>query len=463
MSVANELSRALPFLTVMTDPAELDCHRHDYWVLSHLDDLQERSAPPPACVVRPANVDHVVALVQWCSANRVAVVPFGLGSGVVGGVLARPDAIVLDMGAMNRVGAIDPENLRASFEAGVGGLAAEQAVARCGLTIGHWPQSIAVSTVGGWVATRSSGQFSTGYGNIEDIVYALDAVLPDGTVVSAGRTPRASSGPDLRQLLIGSEGTLGVITGVTLALRRAPEQQQVSAWHVPAMAAGFAAQREMVQSGWVPVVMRQYDAVESARSFPDEVRADQGLLVLVHEGPAGRVSAEKADLAKLAGRAGLEPAPESAVHHWLAHRNQVPHWNELLGKRIIVDTIEVAAPWRSIERLYAEAIAALRAVPDVINASAHSSHVYRTGINLYFSFAARPLHAEAMRDRYEACWRAVLESTLANEGGISHHHGIGRVRRAYLERELGHGGLALLRRIKHTIDPLGIMNPGVLL
>jgi len=354
-------------------------------------------------------------------------------------------------------------NLLGAFDAGKRGSDAEHDADAAGLTIGHWPQSVAVSSVGGWVATRASGQFSTANGNIEDIVYSLEAVLADGSVINAGKAPRASAGPDLRHLLLGSEGTLGIITGVTLSLRRKPAAQDYSAFFATSMQQGFDFQRELIQRGWQPPVVRQYDAVEAQRTFPDAARADSGILILVHEGPTERVAAELAASDALARNMGLTIAPATATTHWLDHRNTVPHWRAFLEKRIIVDTVEVSAAWDRIGAVYTGVIDALKQIPDVVNASAHSSHVYRSGLNLYFSFAARPATQDAMAERYQRCWQTIIETTAALGGGIAHHHGIGRVRARFLQLELGATGLNTLARIKAALDPTGIMNPGVLL
>jgi alkyldihydroxyacetonephosphate synthase len=448
---------------VFTDAATLDERRHDYWVLSHLDDLQGRAAPRPRCVVRPTSVDDVVATVNACRSAGVAIVPFGLGSGVCGGVVAHPERIVLDLSSMQRTRHIDATNLLASFDAGKRGSDAEDAVAARGLTIGHWPQSVAVSSVGGWIATRASGQFSTANGNIEDIIYSIEAVLADGSVIHAGKAPRASAGPDLRHLLLGSEGTLGVVTGVTLSLRRKPEAQDYCAFAVRTMQHGFEFQRELIQRGWQPPVMRQYDAIEAQRSFAAHAKPEQGLLIMVHEGPAERVAIELQASNALARKMGLVGVDTAATIGWLDHRNTVQHWRAFLERNVIVDTVEVSAPWDRIADLYAGAVAALKEVPDVVNASAHSSHAYRSGLNLYFSFAARPQDASAMANRYRACWQRILETTAALGGGIAHHHGVGRVRAPYLHHDLGATGIATLRRLKAALDPTGILNPGVLL
>jgi alkyldihydroxyacetonephosphate synthase len=295
---------------------------------------------------------------------------------------------------------------------------------------------------------------------MEDIVHAIEAVLPDGEAVTLGKGPRASAGPDLRQLMLGSEGTLGVITGVTFSLRRAPQARAVSAFEAPDMRAGFAFQREVIQSGWRPPVVRQYDERESKRL---DARADACLILMVHEGPAALVGAETAAVAELAARMGVASAPADIVEHWLDHRNTVPSWDVFLQRGIVLDTVEVSADWSRIAPIYDDAVASLKEIPGCLAGSAHSSHVYRSGLNLYFTFAVQTADPAAMEGIYLDAWRRIMEATDRHGGSLSHHHGIGRVRRDYLERELGAGGVALLHRVKRALDPRGIMNPGVLI
>lgn len=459
MSLLDQLRGALGE-KVLTDSQSLQDRRHDYWILSHIRDHAGTPAPSPLCVARPTSVAEVQSVVRACTASATPLIPFGLGSGVVGGVIANSDAVVLDLSGLDRVRGIDETNLLATFDAGVRGADAEAAVAERGLTIGHWPQSVAVSSVGGWVATRASGQFSTAYGNIEDIVYAIEAVLPDGGVVTLGRGPRASAGPDLRALMLGSEGTLGVITGVTLSLRRAAPARQGAVFEVADMAAGIELQRQIVQAGWRAPVMRLYDRRESARL---DARASACLLLLIHEGPAEAVAAEGLAVRAMAEAAGATLAPADIADHWLSHRNNVPSWDVFMARNLVVDTIEVSAPWSAIGQVYDDAVARLARLPGLIAGSAHSSHAYRSGLNLYFTFAIQCGSPEEMEAAYRSGWREVMAVTLAHGGSVSHHHGIGRVRRDWLEAELGSQGLALLRTLKHALDPKGVFNPGVLL
>jgi len=463
MSTLDQLTTALGTDKVIIDDTVLQSRRHDYWFLSSLDDFQDRPAPTPLCVVRPTSVDDVVTVVNTCREAGVPLVTYGLGSGVCGGVITSAQSVLLDMSSMDQVRDIDPVNMLASFDAGHNGGAAEAAVAKKGMTIGNFPQSIDLSSVGGWVATRASGQFSSTYGNTEDILYSVEAVMPDGSVVTFGKAPRASAGPDLRHLMLGSEGVMGVITGVTFSLRRQAEKRAAQAFYAPDMITGLEAQRQIVQQGWATPVMRLYDEVESVRQAGDHHRDGMSVLMLVHEGPTAKVDLEIEEVRKIALETGLEEAPAEITENWLEHRNHVPSWDELLSKGLVVDTIEISAPWTRIGDVYNDAVAALQNVPHNLIGSAHSSHAYRSGINLYFTFAAQPDEADKMADTYLACWKAVLDATAANGGGIAHHHGIGRVRKDYLAQDLGDTGVAVLRSVKAALDPAGIMNPGVLL
>lgn len=456
----SKLKAALGEAKVLTDAEALNARRHDYWMVSTLRDRLGKGAAAPAVVVRPASVADVQAVVRIAGETKTPLIPFGLGSGVVGGVETWDKAILLDMGAMNAVRSIDPVNLLASFDAGKNGLEAEQAVAAQGLTIGHWPQSVAISSVGGWIATRASGQFSTAYGNIEDIVHSVEAVMPDGSVVTLGKGPRASAGPDLRHLLLGSEGTLGVITGVTLSLRRAAEKRALSAFAAPDMRRGFDYQRELVQRGWRPPVMRQYDTRESGRLHAE---ARDHTVIMVHEGPAALVDVEVAASAALAAEMGLAPLPAAIVEHWLGHRNTVPSWDTLLDRNIAADTVEVSADWDKIAAVYDAAVGSVGEMEGCLAASAHSSHVYRSGLNLYFTFAFHRAEAADLEAVYFEAWRRIMQATAENGGSVSHHHGIGRIRRDWLESDLGAEGVALLRKVKAALDPKGVMNPGVLI
>jgi len=445
------------------DEATRAAARADAWVMAEWAALQGRATTLPLAVLEPTSTEQVARAVRVCRELAVPLVTRGGGSGVCGGIQPGADHVVLSTRGLDGLVQLDADDLLARFRAGTMGADAEERVQQDGLTIAHWPQSIALSTVGGWVATRAAGQFSTAYGNIEDIVLALEVVLPDGSVLRTRETPRASAGPDLRQLFLGSEGTLGIVTEVTFSLRTLPEASQPQALHFADFATGLAALRRVLRAGWRPPVVRLYDPRESRRSFRDFVPRDRALLLLLHEGPTPAVDAERPAVEAICRESGGVVADPVTVTQWLSHRNQVPSFRSFLEEGVVVDTIEVAATWSRLPSVYAGVVASLGEVPGILAATAHASHAYRSGANLYFSFAAKPADPRQIPSVYAECWRRTMEATLAAGGGISHHHGIGRVRRGWLAQELGASGAALLLGLKDFLDPAGLLNPGTLL
>jgi alkyldihydroxyacetonephosphate synthase len=448
---------------VRTDPDTLAAHSRDAWVLSELEALDGRPPSPPRAVIEPESAKEVGWVLALCREGRVPVIPFGGGSGVCGGIRSDGRAVVLSTRRLAGLRELDDTNLSASFGAGTNGMQAEKQVRQRGLTIGHWPQSVELSTVGGWVATRASGQYSTAYGNIEDLILDLEVALPDGSLLRTRRTPRASAGPDLRQLFLGSEGTLGVVTEVTFSLRPLPERSLGQSFHFEAFAAGLEPIRQLIRAGHRPPVVRLYDARESGRHFKEVCPEGRAMLILLHEGAAGVVAAESEAVARICREAGGAPAGEAPVRHWLEVRNHVPGFRGFLEKGIVLDTIEIACTWDRVAGLYERTSEALASLPGLLVASAHSSHSYRSGTNLYVTFVARPPRREQMAEVYREGWRRVMDAALGLGAGIAHHHGIGRVRRDFLAGELGESGVALLRAVKRALDPDDLLNPGVLL
>lgn len=459
--IGNALRSELGPDRVSEDAATLDAHRTDYWILAHLRARQGRLGAAPACVVHPRNTAEVATAVRAAQRHGVAVVPYGGGSGVLGGAVPPAGSLVIDLRLMDRLLDLDETALLARAEAGLLGGEYERLIGARGYTTGHYPQSIERATLGGLVATRSAGQFSTKYGNIEDLLLGLEAVLPSGDTLRLAPVPRASTGPSLRELFLGSEGVLGIVTEVTLRIFPLPERRERASFGFPSMAAGLDAIRRLVRVGWRPAVVRLYDQLETARTFSQWAPSDVCLLLVVSEGPAALVEAELAAVAAVVGDApGLGAEP---VQHWLGHRNTVPSWDFFLDKELMVDTIEIAATWDRVTPLYDATVAALQSVPGLVVASAHSSHSYAQGTNLYITFVLKPDDfAARAEETYVQAWTKVMEATLAGGGTIAHHHGIGRMRVPWLERELG-DAYPVLRAIKRALDPAGIMNPGALL
>lgn len=461
-AVRARLRDALDPAKVVTAPEVLASRATDYWVLSHLDAHDGVTRPTPCAVVRPTDTRDVVAAVRACRDAGAAIVPYGLGSGVCGAIRCDAGAVVIDLSSMASVREVDVANLRATFDAGVRGADAESAVQSHGLTLGHSPQSMHISTVGGWVATRSSGQWSTRHGNIEDLVLGLEVVLPDGAVLVTRDVPRAAAGPDLRHLFLGSEGTLGVVTAVSLSLRREPERRVLAAYVVDDVARGLDAMRALLQQSIQPAVLRLYDAPETQRHHGEHCPHGACAMVLVHEGPDAMARCE-AEVAGAALRAhGCRDASPEIAARWLARRYEYPSFAELVAQGLIFDTIEVAAPWTALPDLYTAVTRRMRALDGVMVASAHASHAYRSGANLYFTFAGTGSDSDAKRALYRACWSVAMEETLRGGGTIAHHHGVGRVRLPWLADELGDAGVAAYAAIRRALDPTGMMNPGAL-
>jgi alkyldihydroxyacetonephosphate synthase len=314
---------------------------------------------------------------------------------------------------------------------------------------------VALSTVGGWLACRSAGQLSTRYGKIEDMVLGLDVVLADGRRISTGGAPRAAVGPDLNQLFVGSEGTLGIITGARLRVHPAPVHERRAAYGYASFEEGLDAMRRILQRGATPAALRLYDPTEADRTYHT---GDRALLLVLDEGDVTIVDTTMELVAEVCSDA--HPEDVAHVGHWLEHRNDVAALEALISRGFVVDTMEVVGRWRDLPGIYQTTLAALHGVPGTIAASAHESHSYPEGGCLYFTFAAKVEPAE--RDRYyRAAWDAGSRAVLAGGGTLSHHHGVGLNRSRFVAEALG-PAVDVLHATKAALDPNGILNPGKL-
>jgi alkyldihydroxyacetonephosphate synthase len=312
-----------------------------------------------------------------------------------------------------------------------------------------------LSTVGGWLACRGAGQHSTRYGKIEDIVVGLDVVLADGSRIRTGGAPRAAVGPDLTQLFVGSEGTLGVITGARLRIHPTPPAERRVAYGFGSFAAGLDACRRILRRGATPAVLRLYDAVEGERNFQT---GDHCPLLVLDEGDPSLIDAVMAVVREECTDA--TPLDDALVGRWLEHRNDVSALEALISRGYVVDTMEIAGSWRDLPAIYNAATAAIAAVEHTMAASAHQSHSYPDGGCLYFTFAGQP-PADQREAYYRAAWDAGTRAVLANGGALSHHHGIGINRARFVREALGEA-FDVLVAAKHALDPNGILNPGKL-
>ena len=451
---------------VRTDAEATAAASRDWWPLAQRWALAGRAPARPAVVVRPNDVPQLAAVLALADEEAIPVTVAGGRSGVCGGAVPVFGGIALDCLALAGLQEVDESSLLVTAGAGTFGPDLEAPLReRYGLSVGHLPQSIDLSTVGGWLACRGAGQYSTRYGKIEDLVAGLEVVLADGRLVRtgamAGAGPRSAAGPDLTQLFVGSEGTLGVITAARLRAHPLPAAEVRRAWSFPSFAAGLEALRLTLRAGATPAVVRLYDAAESARTLKVE---DAHVLVALDEGEAALVEATMGVLGAACGKTGARELPERLVGTWLEHRNDVSALGAVTRAGLVVDTVEVAAPWSELPALYEEAVGALSSVEGCLAASAHESHAYPDGACLYFTFAGRgaaPDDDGWASAYYAASWDAVMGAARRHGASISHHHGIGLVRGPYLEDALGEG-FGVLRQLKEALDPRGILNPGKL-
>ncbi len=350
-------------------------------------------------MVRPDGHDEVAAVLAWASEHRVAVVPFGGGTSVTGGLAARRDGfagvVSLDLVRMKRLLAVDEVSMTATLEPGLRGPEAEALLAEHGLTLGHYPQSFEHASIGGFAATRSSGQSSAGYGRFDAMVVALTAATPTGPLV-LGSSPANAAGPDLRQLLLGSEGAFGVITSVTVRVRRAPAVTTYEGWRWPSFDAGSDAMRTLAQAGLLPTVIRLSDESETAINLADPSSIggaeDPGCLMITgYEGTARRSSARRAAVTAVLTDLGGTPLGTEPGEKWSHGRFGAPYLRDaLLDHGVLVETVETATFWSNRARLYADVKAALQAaLGEGSLVLCHVSHVYETGCSLYFTIAAR--------------------------------------------------------------------------
>ncbi len=475
-------------------------YARDLWPLALLWIRQGKTPPPPDAVVWPSTEAEVVQVVQAARAAKLALIPFGAGSGVCGGTWAVQGGVTVDLKRLDRIGPVDAEALQVDVGAGVVGETLERKLNARGYTLGHFPSSIFMSTVGGWLAARSAGQFSSKYGKIEDMVVSLRMVAGSGEVVVTPARP--SRGPDLAALLIGSEGTLGVITQARLRVFPLPEGRAFHGFDFASVEQGLDAIRLIFREGLRPAVVRLYDPFDTAfvgkhgkpgqaarppvarlgverTLLPRALKAlsrhtlghpavmnqlqrvfRKSRLVLMFEGDAGRAEAEDRAATALCrdlNAVDLGPEPGKA---WLRKRYDVSfRMSRLIEAGTFADTMEVSAPWERVHEVYERVHAAASPHAFVL---CHFSHAYADGCSLYFSFVGSGADEAEMQARYERLWTASLSAARQAGANVSHHHGVGLLKARALQESLG-DGRQVLAALKHVFDPDGLMNPGKLL
>ena len=474
-------------------------YARDMWPMGLLLIRQGRTPPPPDAVVWPKSEEELAALVKLARERKVPLIPFGAGSGVCGGTWAVSGGIAVDLKLFDAVGKVDPDALTVEAGAGVIGEVLERKLNAQGYTLGHFPSSIWMSTLGGWMAARSAGQLSNKYGKIEDMVLSARAVTGRGERVVTPQRP--FHGPDLAQLLIGSEGTLCFFTGAKLRVHPAPSHRAFRGFRFRTVADGVEAIRQLYRAGLRPAVVRLYDPFDTALvgrgkpeahgDLPPSLRSrwrrdvmpsllrrvsprtlgnprlmnkaadllKHCLLILLFEGERQRATREEEHARQLALEMGAEDLGEGPGKSWFVRRYDVSYkMSKVVDAGAFADTMEVATTWDKVMAVY-EGV--WKATAPLAFTLCHFSHAYPEGCSLYFSFVASEASEDAQQARYAQLWEAAM--TAAREAGanVSHHHGVGVLKAAALQEELGEGR-KLLAALKKVFDPDGIMNPGKL-
>jgi alkyldihydroxyacetonephosphate synthase len=429
----------------------------------------------PDAVVLPGSDDEVAETLRYCSGHGIAVVPFGGGTSVVGGldpIRGEFSAVVsLDLRRFDQLSAFDEVSGEAEFGAGVTGPRAEELLGAHGFSLGHFPQSFEFASIGGFAATRSSGQDSAGYGRFDDMIRGLRVVTPVG-VLNLGRAPRSAAGPDLRQLLIGSEGVFGVITAVRVRVHPAPQATRYEAWSFPDFATGTAALRAVAQTGTGPTVIRLSDEAETGvnlattESIGDAQIAGGCLAITIFEGTAEHAESRHSETrALLTAHAGTSLG-EGPARAWERGRFGAPYLRDgLLANGALCETVETATDWSNVPALKTAVTEALTGALAESGTPAlvlcHISHVYATGASLYFTVVAgqrgNPI------EQWRAAKSAACDAIVAAGATITHHHAVGADHRPWMVDEVGELGVQVLRAVKATLDPAGILNPGKLI
>ncbi len=444
---------------VFTDDAALYNHSFDWWPVAAKWRQQDKQPYRPDAVVRPTTLDAISRLLVWANQRGVPVTPWGAGSAVTGAPLPLSGGISLDMRALDQVLALDELNLLVTVQAGKMGHELEQELNSHGYTLNHSPQSLNRSTVGGWVATRATGQFSSRWGGIEDLVVALTVVLPTGEIVQTKLTPRAAIGPEVRHLFIGAEGTLGVVTAVTLKIFPLASYQRLEAVVFPDIESGLTAMRRIMQADLRPFLVRFYDEDEASHAMQEPTFA-RCVLFLGFTGIQAVAQAEYATSITFCQEAGGESLGAAPVAAWMARRFDFSAIERVLAQPGgVAETIEVAHFWGSIFATYRSLKTAL--APLATHVWGHFSHAYPQGTSLYMILIGEAEDAAAAEARLHQIWEVAMHTALQEGAVISHHHGVGLARLPYLREDLGTAALPLAR-VKAALDPNNIMNPGKL-
>lgn len=456
------VERGCPDTHIATQPEECLIYSHGCYPREYKWLLQGEYPYLTRAVLSPADEEEIASIMKLANEYHVGIIPYAGGSGIVGGSIPYHGEIILNVKRLTDF-SINTVNGTAKGGAGLTGAEFENLLNEHGYTCGQYPQSFQSACLGGMTATRAIGTFSTKYGKMDDMVTAVDAVLPDGQIFHAHLAPKRSTGPELNQLFLGSEGVYGVITGVEMKIYPIAETRVFQAYTFPSTHDGLSAIRNFIHKGLRPAVVRLYDEVEAVPKIA-AYGYEKGftLLILVFEGNR-EMSELEARMTKeiCLGNNGRYKG-EKAAREWLATRfstKKILDYDAIRGGT--ADAIEVAAPWDCIENVWREMRRALEPICTVVDC--HFSHVYHNGASVYVIFHAKTGGDDKSgEEKYLECLDTAIRTSLKYGGNVSHHHGVGTAKAEYMKEEHGEAGMYIMKAVKDAMDPNGILNKGVL-
>jgi alkyldihydroxyacetonephosphate synthase len=462
-NIGKDLAKILDSTRVSSKKVDKLAYSRDTYPLSYKWAM-EGEMYQPDYIVHPESTTEVSQILRYCHERNIPVTPYGGGSGIVGGGIPQQGGVTIDLKRMNRILRVDDYSLYCTVQSGILGMHYEEQLNAKKLTGGHYPQSIRSSTVGGWITNRGIGTFSTKYGKIDDLVQSMTVVLPNGEIVQTRNVPKSATGPNLNELFIGSEGTLGIITEATLKIFPVPEETQFISFSFSSFAAGVDAIRQIMSQDINPAVVRLYDAREAETHFSElGLHKGECVLLLGFAGSKRLVRLQKEVSIEVCARDG-KSLGGTVGEKWLKSRHSTAGLcNTLRAQGGIADALEIATSWGNLPIIYEAMRSSMEAViGDKGEVFGHVSHVYHCGGNLYMIFHAFANNNKEAEELYGKILQAAFHACLSNGGTLSHHHGVGIGKAKWMPEELGEGGFSLLQKIKSVIDPNGILNKGTL-